>query len=123
MIYASESLALAALELLANSSGVAPENHLSLTLEIPDDLIAPLDVSLLPEGWKTLVPSEQTITRTIGDDWVKSGESAVLAVPSAVINGTNYLLNPKHPRFRRIVPKLPAVPFEFDLRFPRRAPT
>jgi len=40
----------------------------------------------------------------VGDNWVKSGKSAVLQLPSAVVpEEFNYLLNPAHPDFGKIV--------------------
>jgi RES domain-containing protein len=50
-----------------------------------------------PRNWATAAAIPKT--QALGDDWVKSGASAILAVPSAVISQeTNYVLNPKHPK-------------------------
>ena len=52
----------------------------------------------------------------IGDSWATSRRSAVLRVPSAVIETEyNYLLNPAHPDFARISIGTPNA-FELDLR-------
>ena len=52
----------------------------------------------------------------LGDGWLNAGASAVLEVPSAVVEiESNYLLNPAHPDFRRIQIGEPSH-FEFDLR-------
>ena len=50
----------------------------------------------------------------IGGAWVKDGRSAVLAVPSAIVEREdNYLLDPAHLDFRKIrIGK--AEPFTFD---------
>ncbi|HEX6204123.1 MAG TPA: RES domain-containing protein, partial [Thermoanaerobaculia bacterium] len=41
-------------------------------------------------------------------EWVASSRSAVLAVPSVVVPWeTNYLLNPAHPDFARVVVERP----------------
>ncbi len=54
--------------------------------------------------------------QSLGDYWIDSMRSAVLRVPSAVVpNEFNYLLNPRHGDFARIIPELP-VPFTFDER-------
>lgn len=43
-------------------------------------------------------------SQSIGTTWVKSEVTAVLAVPSAVIPAeNNYLLNPTHPDFTKII--------------------
>ena len=40
---------------------------------------------------------DQIATRTIGDEWLASKNSAILRVPSAVVPETlNVLLNPEH---------------------------
>jgi RES domain-containing protein len=54
--------------------------------------------------------------KVIGDRWLHSGASAVMAVPSAIIDHEhNYLINPLHRDFRRIKASKPE-PFRFDLR-------
>jgi RES domain-containing protein len=55
----------------------------------------------LPSGdeWKT----DETLTRALGDAWLKSRRSALARVPSAILPETfNYLLNPLHPDAARI---------------------
>ena len=55
-------------------------------------------------------------TQDIGAQWVKSGSSAVLRVPSVLVpEEFNYLLNISHPDFKKI--KIDdSVPFRFDPR-------
>jgi RES domain-containing protein len=54
--------------------------------------------------------------RSFGDDWICSGESVALLVPSAAIRGEwNVLFNPAHPEFSQIQFKSPER-FEFDVR-------
>jgi RES domain-containing protein len=54
--------------------------------------------------------------QSLGDAWVKQGDSAVLRVPSVIVDKeSNYLLNPAHRDFHRI--KVDAAEsFSFDLR-------
>jgi RES domain-containing protein len=55
--------------------------------------------SSLPDGWRSYWPA----TQVIGDEWLASGSTALLAVPSAPSpESTNYLLNPLHPDARHI---------------------
>jgi RES domain-containing protein len=55
-----------------------------------------------------------TAAANIGDEWARSGASAVLEVPSAVIEtDSNYLLNPQHGDSQNIR-ILDPQPFEFD---------
>jgi RES domain-containing protein len=68
----------------------------------------------VPEDWKSL-PAPQS-TREAGTRWVREARSAVLEVPSIVVNGEfNYLLNPEHPDFERLEIGS-ALPFSFDPR-------
>lgn len=55
----------------------------------------------LPATWKQ-TPSPKT-NLALGDEWARSGRSAVLRVPSAIVpEESNYLLNPAHPDFKQI---------------------
>jgi RES domain-containing protein len=82
---------------------------------IPDRMkIKKLEISDLPTGWNGPVPNDAT--RDIGTNWAASMETAVLSVPSAVIDRErNYLINPRHPDFGLITFSAPE-PFHFDPR-------
>jgi len=68
----------------------------------------------LPPNWREYPAPPQL--QAIGDKWVRSKRSAVLRVPSVIVPGEhNYLLNPEHPKFRRIVVGKPEK-FALDLR-------
>lgn len=77
-------------------------------------LVSRLDRKRLPKNWRSYpAPPELQL---IGDEWVNLGASAVLEVPSAVIEtDSNYLLNPRHPDFTAVTVMDPQG-FEFDLR-------
>ena len=52
----------------------------------------------------------------MGDEWVRAGKSVALAVPSVLsASETNFLLNPKHPDFKKI--KI-SQPIGLSVRFP-----
>ena len=56
----------------------------------------------------------------IGDNWVQAGKSVALAVPSVLTaSEVNFLLNPKHPDFKRIKISQP-VDYRFDSRLLNR---
>ena len=80
-------------------------------LEIPN-----ISENTLSAGWKQALPGQQQETRMLGDEWVRSGKSVVLKVPSVVVDEQNFVLNPAHPDFRRIAFLIPK-PFDFDSRF------
>ena len=115
VVYASTSLALAAVETFINlEPNQRPADLVSIEGEIPDALeVARLGLKTLPAGWR--VTRDESLRR-FGDDWIRAGESAALLVPSAAIRGEwNILLNPAHPDFFRIQFRDPE-PFAFDVR-------
>jgi len=115
VVYASESLSLAALELLVHLEGGAPLQHyVFCRLEFPEAAIEELPVRRLSSRWRMSPPPPAL--QEIGTRWARSGRSAVLRVPSAVIpQESNFLLNPVHPSFRRFARTAPEA-FDFDPR-------
>ena len=121
IVYTSSSLSLAALEMLVHFEvGDAPDDLVSVWADIPADLpIRALRLSELPRRWRDL-PAPEELAR-IGTDWVASGATAVLAVPSVIVDRErNYLLNPRHEDFRRITLGT-AEEFRFDPRLLKRS--
>ena len=116
MVYCSTSLALAALEHFVHlDPSVAPDDLTSIAAEIPGDgaSIPRMDAGELPAGWRA---TENLALREIGKDWIESGRSVALLVPSAIIDEEwNVLLNPVHPDFALIQTE-PPKPFRFDAR-------
>ena len=97
IVYTAGSLSLVMLEMLVQDQPLRA-CYVAIPAEIPQDLeIERMDVARLPPDWRD--PAALQNLRAIGGDW-----AAVLAVPSAVIPiETNFLLNPRHPAFARIV--------------------
>jgi RES domain-containing protein len=84
MSYASESVALATLEVLVGLQDTALLTAYSLVkVQFPETLIEKLDRRTLPIAWNQHPPSEET--QMLGDLWVAQGRSVVLQVPSAVV--------------------------------------
>jgi RES domain-containing protein len=103
VVYASDSLSLAALELLVHCDpALLPDDLVAIAIGIPDGLaIRRVEAADLPRSWRRH-PAPESLAR-MGDEWAKGRTSAVLSVPSAVVPGErNVLLNPAHPDFRRI---------------------
>ena len=104
VVYLAGSLALASLELLVHlrESDVL-KAYRKLPVGIPEHLVEALDRRDLPSDWAR--PSLNPANQRTGDRWLDSRESAVLAVPSAVVIGeVNYIVNPAHPDFARLEP-------------------
>mgnify|MGYP003411559635 FL=1 len=117
VVYASASLSLAVLEYLVHvDRDLAPSDLVSIAATIPISLpVETIEIGQLPNGWQA--PSDQESLQRLGSEWVQVQASAVLRVPSALIPVEfNYLLNPAHSDFGRIVWADP-VPFSLDPRF------
>jgi RES domain-containing protein len=115
VVYTSQSAALAALEMLVHlGRGSILLAYVLIPCTFDDAVVAQLNRKRLPKKWRSY-PAPPGL-HAIGDEWVKSGTSAVLEVPSTVIEtDSNYLLNPHHRDFQAIRVMDPQ-PFEFDVR-------
>lgn len=114
-VYLSESLSLAALEVLVHlDKGLAPP-HVAIALDVPDDVpIGTLLPRALPADWRATEPPPST--QALGDAWLARGDEVLLRVPSVIIpDEFDVLLNPVHPAAARIK-RHPPVPFTFDPR-------
>jgi RES domain-containing protein len=102
IVYLAASPAGALIEVLVHleiKEATAPPSYTLFRISIPDNLRIP---SLsLPKGaaWK----DDETLTRKLGDTWLKAQRSALARVPSVIVPNTfNYLLNPLHKDIGRI---------------------
>ena len=98
-VYASESRALAILEVLAGlrTPAVLP-TYVLIDVRFGEALMSELDVRNLPGQWNASPPGDAT--QRIGDRWLDGAASVVIRVPSAVVPGElNYVINPRHPHF------------------------
>ncbi len=102
MVYCSENLALAALEILVHSSSIAIRDKFrAFRVTFDERLLIIFDFKKLPKSWNAQPPT--AASKKIGDDWVNSAGSAVLALPSVLIpQERTFLLNPRHRDFARI---------------------
>lgn len=99
VVYASESRALALLEVLAGLGDTTRlDAYVLIPARFPESLLTAVDPGTLPEGWETYPPP--AAAQGVGDRWIKTGVSAALKVPSVLVPGEwNYVLNPRHPDF------------------------
>ena len=67
-----------------------------LEIEAPDSLaIEDVDTDDLDRSWRT----DLALTRRVGDEWLRSGRTPLLRVPSVIVPATwNILINPSHPK-------------------------
>ncbi len=116
MVYCSDTLALAALEVFVHLQEEAKRiKFISFEINIPENLILEIEtIATLPARWRGQPPG--AVTKKIGSNWIIAMSSAVLSVPSTIIpSERNYLLNPLHPEFSKIIINNP-VSFSFDSR-------
>lgn len=105
VVYASETLSLAVLELFIHFTrrDITISKSLMAIPVLIHDTIKTIEIHLddLVSGWDASPPPD--FTRDIGSKWVESNASALLRVPSAVIPGEyNFVINVRHPDFKKI---------------------
>ncbi len=120
VLYSSQSLSLAALEMLVHlNSEMLLLFYSFATVEFDDNLVIPVEqFQKLPFTWSDSPPP--TAIQQFGDDWARSNVSTVLRVPSAVVPiESNYLVNIGHKDFSRVKLGEPKS-FRFDRRLGAR---
>ncbi len=116
MVYASESRALATLEVAVHlNNGEVLTSYSVCAITIPDDYYEEVGPADLPADWDERVVNPLS-AQSWGDLWLEFGEHPAVAVPSVLIpNEWNFLLNPEHEHFAEL--KLGDItPYPFDPR-------
>jgi RES domain-containing protein len=101
VLYTSQFISLAVLEMLVNTNFKDYAIALDLMyINFPDSHpISSIDLKHLKNNWR----DDFEYTRYMGDEFLKQKESLILKVPSAVIQEEyNFLVNPLHPDFKKI---------------------
>jgi len=101
VVYLSDSLALAALELFVHLGPSHSDlEFASFEVQIPDSVSsAVLEKKDLPKDWRT--EPAPVSCKDLGSDWVRSKETGILIVPSVIVPvQSNYILNINHEDFR-----------------------
>jgi RES domain-containing protein len=115
MVYASTSLALAAIELFVHlEPNQAPGDLVAVASELPKGEPAlRWDEIALPAQWWS---DELAPMRELGDTWIRDKESLAVLAPSVPIRSEwNVLANPLHPRIGEVKIEV-VLPFVFDAR-------
>lgn len=116
MIYTSANRSLSCLENVVHRGKAGLMSLFCvLTIEIPKAVsIRKTNLEELTKNWKNY--DQLYFTQNLGKKWIDTGETAVLQVPSAIIEEeANYLINPNHPDFTKIK-IIKTEPFIFDNR-------
>ncbi len=102
VVYTASSVSLATLEIIVhNQRALRLPEYALFSCSFPEAIVEAVDRKRLPSNWRTYpAPVE---LQQIGAEWLQARTSAVLEVPSAVIEEeVNYLLSPEHEDFRSI---------------------
>jgi RES domain-containing protein len=105
MLYTSQARSLAVLELIVhfNSSAALKLDYSFLTLNISENLIFDVDISLLPTNNLNI---NQNSLWEISENYFLKRDILALRVPSVVISEEfNVLLNPNHSLYKEIIPQ------------------
>ena len=126
VVYTSNSLSLAMLEVLVHVPGYNQlKNRYAIRIEYEDDLVETVKRTQLAPNWRSS-PAPWSL-QELGNIWAIGGKidplvhKAILKVPSvllpdiAQVEGFNLILNPLHEQFARIITHPPHL-LSFDSR-------
>lgn len=119
VVYAAPTIALAALETAAHvADGGLPLNRYLVRIEVPPRTWRArrqLDAAALPPTWNA-IPAGAASAQA-GSDWIKSGASVLLLVPSVIVPEEHAaLINPAHPDAGKLAATV-VRPFEYNRLF------
>lgn len=102
MVYTAESQSLALLELMVQDDPLRA-HYVLIPAQLPAKLLKTrIDIDQLPDDWRTI--GARDVLQSLGQSWLQEARTAVLSVPSAVVPAErNFLINPRHPDFTRIM--------------------
>lgn len=118
--YTSEHQSLAMLEYFVHLDVDDPPGDLVLAVaEAPGDLARErVEISNLPSNWRESAAPPQLVR--LGDEFAQRGEHCLLLVPSVLApNENNWLVNPAHADYKRIVVR-EVEPLSYDPRMFRK---
>ena len=114
VLYTSEHISLAVLEILVNTNtNLIPLSYYLFKIDIPDAVpLLAITKEKLKKDWK----DDIGYTQWMGTEFCKAGKALFLKVPSAVIDEEcNFIFNPLHKDFKKLK-VVSAKKFHFDKR-------
>ena len=108
VIYTAGSISLACLENVINRNGtdLSIGNFSLIIIEVPDSIakeVSLQEVENSHPNWYKVDNEAYLLTQRMGDNWITSGESLLMKVPSSIIPLENtYLINQHHPDFSNV---------------------
>jgi RES domain-containing protein len=119
IVYCAETASLAVLEVRVHLDlSVTPTDYVLMQIAVPETVSSRvLESGDLPVGWRD--PGGEHLCRPIGDSWLQECSTALIFVPSVIIECEhNVLLNPMHPNAPEIAISR-ITPFTWDDRLLR----
>jgi RES domain-containing protein len=115
VVYCASSLSLAMLEMLVHFDQSTSIRLARIAIHVPDDVaVESVERRRLPRAWRSY-PAPSMLAR-LGTEWLQAARTAVLRVPSAIVETEHsFLINPAHRDARRIRATKP-IRFELDSR-------
>ncbi len=116
IIYTASNRSLACLENVVHRGQLGLSQIFSIMTININDKIEKEKISLneLPKDWKEFY--QMPFTQTLGEKWLRENKTAVMEVPSSVIEEeVNYLINPLHNDYK-FIKIIKTGPFVFDQR-------
>lgn len=114
VLYTSENVSLAILEVLANSEAI-PKDYCIIIIEVPDGAsMHEVEIKDLPANWNASPYPDEMAQLT--EEWIREGKHLLMKVPSVHSPlDYNMLVNPIHEaaKHMRMVEK---IPYFFDVR-------
>ena len=101
-VYTASSIALTVLETLVHVDSAIMPKHLVIRVDVPDVIrFTSFSAIDLPRNWRE-TPAPASLQH-IGRDWLESGETALLQIPSVVVpQENNIIINPLHTDFQKL---------------------
>lgn len=98
VVYLTDHPASALIEVLVHlevDNEDLPHNYQLLAVDVSDQIqIETIEEDRIARQWR----DDQTLSRKLGDEWLRENRTALLRVPSAILPvAVNWLLNPAHP--------------------------
>ncbi|MCF8030198.1 MAG: RES domain-containing protein [Desulfohalobiaceae bacterium] len=115
VVYAGGSASLTVLEVFVHGALDKLATHRFLLIGFTLDILqyTRFQVPDLPDDWRQSPPPEST--KNLGTEWLRSGETPVLIVPSAIVpQDTSLIINPRHPDLQ--IKDIQTESFVFDPR-------
>lgn len=105
LLYCSENISLAILEILVHFDGLTVPNNLELLqLEIADEYVKQYSTAKFNKIRKSKNAEYQF--KEEGEKWILSNKSLAIKVPSIITTGEyNILVNPNHPNIKKLKKK------------------